>query len=72
MICDLALPNLKSRLRLCIKQYAIRIPDTGRCILLFRLYFYILLQYCFGSSRAVAYNIAKVQSNKIYVALLPV
>ena len=55
-------PNSKSRLRLCIKPCAICIPDTSRCIL-------VIVD---APSRAVAYNIPNVQSNKIFVALLPV
>ena len=60
----IALPQFKiPAIRLCIKQCAIWcIPDSGRCILALLVH----------PSRAVAYNIAKVQGNKIYVALLPV
>ena len=61
MICGLALPPIQNpgyAYAIC----AICIPDTGRCIL-------VLLA---NLHELAAYNIAKVQSNKIYVALLPV
>ena len=42
-------PNSKFRLRLCIKPCAIRIPDTGRCILVLLAQFTSgCLQHCKG------------------------
>ena len=57
-------PNSKSRLRLCIKPCAICIPDhMHTCDQNWSLHLSIVGAF----SRAVAYNIAKVQSNKIYI-----
>ena len=74
-------PNSKSRLCLRIKSCAIPcIYALNHYTVAFPIYFStnaalyqsLHLSIVGAPSRAVAYNIAKVQSNKMYVALLPV